>query len=201
MPRFALSLLAAAVLAAPLLTPSDAMADEWKIDAEHSEVGFKVRHMMVSWTRGSFGKFEGTVSYDPGTPESLVVEVTIKTKSVDTDNSKRDDHLRSADFFDVGKYPEMTFKSTKATAAKDGSIALLGNLTLHGVTKEVTLDVEPMSDVMTDPWGNVKIGTSASLRIARKDWGLTWSKSLDGGGVVVGDEIRITLDIELNKKK
>jgi polyisoprenoid-binding protein YceI len=184
-----------------LLAPSDAAADEWKIDGDHSEIGFKVRHMMVSWTRGSFGKFSGTVSYDPENPESLTVDVEIKTKSVDTDNGKRDDHLRSADFFDVLKFPSMTFKSSKATADDDGSIKLVGDLTLHGITKEVTLDVEPMSAVMRDPWGNVKIGTSASVKIDRKDFGLVWNKALDGGGVVVGDEVRISLDIELNKKK
>lgn len=196
-----LSLLAAATLAAPFALPSAAHADDWTIDASHSEVGFKIRHMMVSWTRGSFGKYDGSVTYTPGQPESLAVDVTIQMKSVDTDNKQRDDHLKSPDFFDVAKFPTMTFKSTSAKAGKDGAIELVGDLTLHGITKSVTLDVEPISDVMKDPWGNTKVGTSATTKINRTDFGLSWNKALETGGVIVGEEVRITLDIELNKKK
>ncbi len=193
--------LAALFLIAPLAAPGTASAADWSIDASHSNVGFKVRHMMVSWTRGSFGKVDGRVAYEPGKAESLAVDVTIDVASVDTENEKRDEHLRSPDFFDVANHPTMTFKSSKATAEKDGSIALVGTLTLKGVSKEVTLSVDPISDVMTDPWGNTKVGTSATIRIDRKDFGLTWNKTLDGGGVVVGDEVRISIDVELNQKK
>ncbi len=199
--RSLLTLVLAVVLAAPVFSPSAAEAAEWTIDAAHSNVGFKVRHMMVSWTRGSFGKVEGAVTYDPGNPSSLAVAVTIDVASIDTENKKRDEHLRSADFFDVENHPTMTFKSSTAKAGDDGSISLVGTLTIKGVSKEVTLAVESMSEVMTDPWGNTKVGTSATLKLDRKDFGLTWNKTLDGGGVVVGDEVRIAIDVELNQKK
>ena len=188
-------------LLAGLTMPSVASAATWTIDGAHSNIGFKVRHMMVSWTRGNFGAAEGTVEIDGKDLKTLAVDVTIDTSSIDTNNEKRDEHLKSPDFFDVAQFPTMTFKSTKAAALKGGGFELIGDLTIHGVTKSVTLTAEGFMEPMTDPWGNVKTGTSASVTINRADFGLTWNKALETGGLVVGEEVTIQLDIELNQKK
>lgn len=188
-------------LMAGLAVPSMAHAETWAIDGAHSNIGFKVRHMMVSWTRGNFGTAEGTVTIDGKDLKTLKVDVTIDTSSIDTDNEKRDEHLKSADFFDVETFPTMTFKSTKVKPQKGGTFDLVGDLTLHGVTKSVTLKADGFVDAMTDPWGNVKTGTSASVTINRADFGLTWNKALETGGLVVGEDVHIQLDIELNQQK
>lgn len=190
------SLFVAALLAAPA-----AHAAPYAIDAAHTNVGFKVKHMMVSWVRGEFRDARGTVDWDPAKPEALRIEVTVPVGTVDTDEPKRDEHLRSADFFDVATYPEMTFKSSKVTKNKDGTLAVAGDLTIRGKTKPVTFQVEGLGAPIADPWGNHKVGASATATINRQDFGVQWNKSLDAGGVVVGDEVQITLDVELNQVK
>jgi len=191
--------LISASLAAALCLPAAAFASTWSIDTGHSEVGFSVRHMMVSNTKGSFKKFEGTVNLNDKDITKSTVNVSIDAKSVFTDNDKRDEHLRSPEFFNVAKYPKLTFKSTSVKKTKDG-LKVTGQLSLHGVTKSVVLDVEGPSQAIKDPWGMTRRGLSANTKISRKDFGLTWNKALETGGMVVGDEIKISLEIELVKK-
>ncbi len=189
-------LFAAALL---FIVPALASAGTWNIDPEHSSVGFKVRHMMVSNVKGEFGKFSGVVDIDDKNIADSKVNVTIDTTSINTGVAKRDDHLKSADFFDVAKYPTMTFVSRKVTKAGNDRIKVHGDLTLHGVTREVVLDVEGPSAEAKDPWGNLRRGASATTKINRKDFGLTWNKAVETGGVLVGDDILITLEIEMRK--
>ena len=183
-----------------LAIPAYALASTWNIDPDHSNVGFKARHLMVSNVKGSFDKHSGTVDIDAKDITKSKIEVTIDTTSINTNLQKRDEHLRSADFFDVAKYPTMTFVSKKVTKGGKDKLKVTGDLTLHGVTREVVLDVEPLSKESKDPWGNIRRGTTASTKINRKDFGLTWNKELETGGVLVGDEITITLEIEAIKK-
>ncbi|ADI85438.1 polyisoprenoid-binding protein [Geobacter sulfurreducens] len=183
-----------------LSVPALALASTWAIDPEHSHVGFKVRHLMVSNVKGNFETFAGTVTLDDKDITKSKVEVSIDTTSINTNVKKRDDHLRSADFFDVAKYPAMTFVSKKvATAGKD-KLKVTGDLTLHGVTRQVVLDVDGPSKEAKDPWGNIRKGATATTTINRKDFGLNWNKALETGGVVVGDEVVITLEIEMIRK-
>ena len=172
----------------------------WEIDPAHSSVQFSVRHMMVSNVRGAFTKVAGTVRGDEQDPTLAGVEATIDTSSIDTREAKRDEHLRSPDFLDVAKYPTMTFRSKKITKVGDGRYDVTGDLTLHGVTREVVLHVEGPSPAMKDPRGGLRAGASATARISRRDFGITWSKALDGGGVVVGNDIDVTIDVEGVKK-
>ena len=165
----------------------------WTIDPSHSEVGFTARHMMVSKVRGSFGDVTGTVVV-PEDVTAATVEATIQLASVKTGSDDRDAHLRSGDFFDVENNPEMTFRSTSF----DGE-TLTGDLTIKGVTKPVTLDVE-FGGVGTDPWGNEKAGFEATGEIDRTDWGLTWNANLEKGGVLVSEKIKLALDIQLGKQ-
>lgn len=183
-----------------LVLPVFAFASTWAIDPDHSNVGFKVRHLMVSNVKGSFEKFSGTVQIDDRDITKSKVDVTIDTNSINTNVSKRDVHLRSGDFFDVAKYPTMTFTSKKvAKSGKDG-LKVTGDLTLHGVTKEVTLDVEGLTGESKDPWGNIRKGATATTKINRKDFGLVYNAALETGGVAVGEEVAITLEIEMIKK-
>ncbi|HEY5512454.1 MAG TPA: YceI family protein [Geomonas sp.] len=192
-----LTLIAAVVV---LGLPAFALADAWQIDQEHSNVAFKVRHMMVSNVKGDFGKFSGVVDIDNKDVTKSKVAVNIDIASVNTGVTKRDEHLKSADFFDAGKYPTMTFVSRRVTKAGKDRLKVAGLLTLHGVAKEVVLDVEGLSGAAKDPWGNLRRGASASTRISRKDFGLTWNAALETGGVAVGDEVLISLEIEMTKK-
>ncbi|MBM4270405.1 MAG: YceI family protein [Deltaproteobacteria bacterium] len=202
MHRSSSSALAFVLLAASsLAVPARADAASWQLDPSHSNVGFSIRHMMVSNVRGNFAEFGGTVTGDPSNPGAAVIEATIDAASIDTGDEKRDAHLRNADFLDVEKYPTITFKSKKIEAAGAGKAKVTGDLTLHGVTKEVVLDVEGPSAPIKDPYGNTRAGASATTKIDRKDFGITWSKSMDGGGLVVGDEITITIDVEAVQKK
>ncbi len=182
-----------------LLMPVIACASTWKIDPEHSHIGFKVRHLMVSNVRGNFEKFSGKVEMNDTDIARSRVEVSIETGSINTGVEKRDEHLRSPDFFDVAKHPLMTFVSRKVAPGANGRLKISGDLTIHGITREVVLDVEPISPESRDPWGNIRRGTTASATINRKDFGLTWNKALETGGVVVGDEVTITLEVELIK--
>lgn len=184
-----------------LSLPALALAATWNIDPEHSHVGFKVRHLMVSNVKGHFEKFSGTVDIDDKDITGSKVSVTIDTSSINTNVQKRDDHLRSADFFDVAKYPAMTFVSKKVVKAGKDRLKVTGDLTLHGVTRQVVLDVEGPSQETRDPWGNIRRGATATTKINRKDFGLNWNKALETGGVVVGDDVFITLEVEMIKAR
>lgn len=183
-----------------LALPAFAFASTWVIDPDHSNIGFKVRHLMVSNVRGSFDKHSGTVEIDDKDITRSKVNISIDTNSINTNVQKRDEHLRSADFFDVAKYPTMTFVSKKVAKAGKDKLKVTGDLTLHGVTKQVVLNVDALSKESKDPWGNVRRGTTATATINRKDYGLVWNAALETGGVAVGEEVLITLEIELIKK-
>ena len=184
------------VIAAPLA----ASADTWQIDPVHTTVGFSVRHMMISNVRGQFTKVAGTITAKDSDPASVKVEATIDTSSIDTRSADRDADLKSANFLDVAKYPTMTFKSKKIESAGTGRWKMVGDLTLHGVTKEVTLEVEGPTAPIKDPYGNTRAGASATTKINRKDFGLAWNKALEAGGAVVGDEVTVSIDVEAVKK-
>jgi polyisoprenoid-binding protein YceI len=172
-------------------------ATKWDFDLSHSSINFHVRHLMVSKVHGRFTKWSGALELDEADLTKSRLDVTIDAASVDTKEDKRDGHLRSPDFFDVEKFPTLTFKSTKI--AKDGDgYQVTGDLTIRGITKEVVLEVEGGQQVK-DPWGGTRTGFSASTKINRKDFGLTWNVALEAGGFVVGDKIDITLEIEAIK--
>ena len=171
-----------------------ASAATYAIDADHSSVTFKIRHLF-SKTSGQFKQFEGTLDYEPGKPETWKAEAVIQAASIDTNVAPRDKHLRSADFFDVETYPTLAFKSTKVTDVTAEKATLQGDLTLHGVTRPVVMDLA-IHGVGKDPWGNTRAGFTATVKIDRKDFGLTWNKAVETGGVLVGDEVEITLEIE-----
>ena len=183
-----------------VILPQLAMADTWKIDQAHTTVEFKIRHLMVSWVKGVFTDVEGTVDIDEADLAKSSTKVRIGTASVDTNNQKRDDHLRSPDFFNAAKFPAMTFVSKQVEVANGQPVKIVGDLTILDVTREVELEVEDFSQTITDPWGNTRRGASAATKISRSDYGLTWNKALEAGGVVVGDEVRISLEVELIKQ-
>lgn len=179
---------------------STAYADVYKIDPDHSTVGFKIRHLAISSVPGRFGKFDGTVEFDPKNVASSKTEALIQVGSVDTDQPKRDDHLRSPDFFDAAKFPEMKFKSREVKSLSPESFKVVGDLTIKNVTKPVELTVE-YQGTAKDPYGNERAAFTASTKLNRKDFGLTWSKLLDSGALVVGDEVTVNLEIEGIKQK
>ena len=183
-----------------LALPAFAFASTWTIDPDHSNVGFKIKHLMITNLKGNFDKFTGTVEINDKDITKSKVEFTIDTNSINTNVQKRDEHLRSADFFDVAKFPTMTFVSKKVAKAGKDNLKVTGDLTLHGVTKQVVLDVEGPSAESKDPWGSIRKGATATTKINRKDFGLVWNKALETGGVAVGNEITITLEIEMIKK-
>jgi polyisoprenoid-binding protein YceI len=171
----------------------------WNIDPVHSVVEFKVKHMMVSNVKGHFSKVSGTLTYDERTPENSSVEATIDVASLETRDAQRDAHLKSAEFLDVEKFPNITFKSTSVKSSGGGRGSVEGDLTIHGVTRKVVLSVEGPTEPGKDPWGNTRVGASATTKISRKDYGLTWNAALETGGVLVGDEVTITLDVQFVK--
>ncbi len=171
-----------------------AHATVFNIDAVHSDVGFKIRHF-VAKTGGKFAKFSGTVDFDQKKPEAIKVNAVIETASVDTNNDKRDEHLRGADFFNVTKFPVMTFKSNSAKSAGEGKLQVMGDFTLLGVTKPLTLDVTYVG-VAADPWGGTRSGFSATGKINRKDFGMVYNSVLDNGGLMLGEEVEIQLEVE-----
>jgi polyisoprenoid-binding protein YceI len=173
----------------------------YNVDSSHSRVGFSVTHMMVSTVHGEFGTFAGTVEWDPKNVAATKVQGTVGIGSVNTRESKRDEHLKSPDFFDVATFPEAKFVSTGVKNVKKDGFDLVGDLTIRGITKPVTVQVKTISAEYKDPWGNVKAGTRATATIHRKDFGITWSAALDGGGVVVSDEVEMEIDLELVKKQ
>jgi polyisoprenoid-binding protein YceI len=189
----------------PLLTlivlaaaaPSFADLQEWRVDSAHSYVGFKVRHMMVSWVRGQFADIKGAVKFDPADPSKTNVEVEIDANSINTANERRDKHLRSADFFDVENHPSIRFVSKRVEGSAQSGLKLIGDLTMHGVTKEVALDIEGPAPAVADGRGGEKSGVSASAKINRSDFGLTWNRALEAGGVTVSDEVTLEIEAEL----
>jgi len=183
-------------LALVLTLAPAAQAQTWTIDAGHSGAHFAVRHMMVSTVRGDMGKVSGSITYDGKNLAAAAVDATIDVTAISTRDEKRDAHLKSADFFDVATYPTMTFKSKKVVPGADGSFKLVGDLTMRGVTKEVTLDVEALRPTVKMGNGS-RTGTTATTKVNRQDFGIKWSRALDGGGVVVGDEVTVTIDLEL----
>jgi polyisoprenoid-binding protein YceI len=176
-------------------------ATKWQIDAAHSSANFSIKHMMIAKVHGGFEKLSGTLTLDSSDITKSVVEATIDAASINTRESQRDAHLRSADFFDAEKFPTITFKSTRIERESDEELKVTGDLTIRGVTKEVVLEVEGPSAEHTDPYGNVKIGLSAKTKIKRKDFGLSWNAALEAGGVLVGDDVTITLDVQFAKAK
>jgi polyisoprenoid-binding protein YceI len=171
----------------------------WNIDPTHSHAEFKVRHLMISNVRGSFPKVSGVLTLDDSDPTGSQVEASIDVTSIETRDAQRDAHLKSADFFDAEKYPTMTFKSTKVTATGAGAGTVEGDLTIRDVTKPVVFDVEGPTPPTKDPWGNQRVGVEATTKISRKEYGLTWSAPLEAGGVMIGDEVTITLEVEFVK--
>jgi polyisoprenoid-binding protein YceI len=186
-----------ALLLSALALP--ALAADYDIDSAHSAAQFSVRHLMVSNVRGSFKKVTGKVVFDEANPSSTVVQASIDVSTVDTGEAARDTHLKSPDFFDLAKFPTMTFVSKSASKTSQG-IDLSGDLTLHGVTKSVVLHVSDITKEIKDPRGMLRVGATATTVINRQDFGMVWNHNLDGGGVVVGNDVTITIDIEVARK-
>ncbi len=178
-----------------------AAQETWTIDTSHSSAQFGVRHMMVSTVRGTLGKITGTVKFDAKNPGASSVTAAIEVSTIDTRHPKRDEDLKGTEFFDVAQYPKMTFQSTKIAAAGPGQYKMTGNLTMRGVTKTVTFDVEGPVPPVSDGKGGRKSGATATAKINRRDFGLNYNPVMETGGVVVSDEVTITLDIELNQAK
>lgn len=168
----------------------------WQIDPSHTTIEFAVKHMMISTVRGKFKTFDGTLNIDPDNPAASRVEGSIDTASIDTQEEQRDAHLRSADFFDVENYPKMTFRSSRIEPRGANQFKVYGQLTIKGVTREVVFDVADEGRAQ-DPWGNQRWGVSATTKLNRKDFGLTWNVALETGGWLVSDEIKVSVDLEL----
>jgi polyisoprenoid-binding protein YceI len=180
-------------------TAATAASSTWNIDPAHSAAEFKVRHMMISYVRGKFSGLSGVLKLDETDYTHSAVEVSIPAASVRTVDDKLDAHLKDTDFFDVEKFPTLTFKSTSIRSSGGRDYAVTGDLTRRGVTKSVTLSVNDVSEPSNDPWGNERIGLSGSTKINRKDFGLVWNTPLELGGMLVGDEVAITLDVQFIK--
>lgn len=190
----------ASVVAILAMFAATVNAETWKIDEAHSSVGFKVSHLVVSKTKGTFNDFSGTVDWDGKDITTAKADIKINTASIDTDDQKRDEHLKSSDFFAADSFPTMTFVSTKVTKLTDNQYQLAGDLTIREVTRPVILDVE-YSGLIQDPWGNTRAGFTAEGKIDRQEFGIKWSKALDGGGLVVGNDVDIAIEVELVKQK
>ena len=175
------------------------MKNTYQIDPAHSSANFSIRHMMVTNVRGSFKKVTGTVVYDPENPSASTVNAEIDASSINTNEDQRDTHLRSADFLHVEQFPTITFRSTKVEKTGDDEFKIQGDLTIHGITKPVTLEVEGPAPEGKDPWGNTRTGATAKTKIKRSDFGLTWNAALETGGILVGDDLKIELDLSLIK--
>jgi polyisoprenoid-binding protein YceI len=201
MRRFVLAAAAAAALVAPVLAqaPAPAGPNTWIVDTAHTAAGFSVKHMLVSTVRGTLGPVKGTIDYDGKSLASLTADITIDVTGVSTANEGRDKDLRSNNFFDVAQFPTATFKSKRAVADGPGKFRLTGDLTMHGVTREVTLTVEGPSPVLKQANGAQRIGALASTTINRKDFGMQWNRMIEAAPVV-SDEVQVTIDIEANKR-
>lgn len=180
--------------------PARAQTASWQVDPAHTNSQFAVKHLGVSTVRGAFTKTTGQIQLDENDITKSQVEITVDTTTVDTRNETRDKDVKSPNFLDVAVYPTMTFKSRRITSAGNGKWKLTGDLTLHGVTKEVTFDVDGPTPAIKDPWGNLRRGASATATINRQDFGVNYNKTLDTGGLVVANEVLITIDIEFIRK-
>lgn len=180
-------------------TTAPTSTSTWNIDPVHSVAEFKVKHMMISNVKGQFPAIQGTLTFNEQSVTESRVDVTIDAASINTREAQRDAHLKSADFFDVEKFPALTFKSTKVTPVGEGELSVAGNLTIHGITRPVVFDVEGPTPPAKDPWGNSRIAVSATTKINRKDFGLTWNAALETGGILVGEDVTITLDVQFIK--
>jgi polyisoprenoid-binding protein YceI len=189
-------LIAAALTVAAL--PAQA-ADTYKVDPGHSDVSFQVRHMLTQ-VRGKFNEYEGTIQLDPAKMENSSVEFKVKAASIDTGAADRDKHLRTADFFDTEKFPEISFKSKSIKATGKDTYNVTGTFTMHGVSKEITLPVSFLGTVK-DPWGNQRAAFSAETTLDRKDYGIVWNKALDSGGALLGDDVKVSINLETVKAK
>jgi polyisoprenoid-binding protein YceI len=200
MSKYLSRIAAMAGLAALFSLPAGAATSTWQIDPQHSSAQFAVRHMTISTVRGAFSKISGTLVLDDQDVTKSTVEVSIDVSTVDTREPDRDKDLRSDRFFDVAHFPTMTFKSKKVEQAGAGKLKVTGDLTIRGTTKEVVLDVEGPAAPMKDPWGNLRTAATATAKVNRQDFGVKWNAKLDNGGVVVGDDVSITIDVELLQK-
>lgn len=179
------------------ITNQPTQSTRWTIDASHTTVGFSVRHMMITNVRGELQLIDGSVEYDSRNPERAKVVASVDVGSINTREPKRDAHLRSADFFDADNQPKMTFASSAVRVLGGGRLALDGDLTIRGVTRRVTFDVDDVTAPQKDPWGNHRIGASARAKIRRSDFGMTWNAALEAGGLLVSDDVTITIDVSL----
>jgi polyisoprenoid-binding protein YceI len=187
--------------AVPGAVPATRPQAAWDVDPAHSSAAFRVRHLMVSRVRGELGPVSGTVLLDEDRLERSRVEVSIDARGLDSRDAKRDEHLRSADFFDVANHPTVTFRSTGVARGAGDGLLVTGVLTIRDVARAVTLEVDPLPAAVVDPWGNTKRGATARAKINRRDWGLTWNVALEAGGVVVSEEVAIEIEVELVKRK
>jgi polyisoprenoid-binding protein YceI len=181
-----------------LATPQTATTT-WNIDPAHAVAEFKVKHMMISNVKGQFGKVTGTLTLDETDLTKSKATASLEASSIETRDAQRDAHLKSADFLHVEKFPSLSFSSTRISLVRDGELAVEGDLTIRGVTRKVVFNVEGPTPPTKDPWGNTRVGVSATTRINRKDYGLTWNAALETGGILVGDEVTITLEVEFIK--
>jgi polyisoprenoid-binding protein YceI len=179
-----------------LTTPQTITATTWNIDPAHSAAEFKVKHMMISNVKGHFAKVSGTLILNESEPAKSSVEAVLEAGSLETRDAQRDAHLKSEDFFHVEKFPTLSFKSTRIAVVRDGELSVDGDLTIRGVTRKVLFTVDGPTPPAKDPWGKTRIAVSATAKINRKDFGLTWNAALETGGILVGDEVTITLDVE-----
>ena len=181
-----------------LAAPQTAVST-WNIDPAHSVAEFKVKHMMISNVKGQFAKVSGTLTLDESELTNSRIDALIEAASIETRDAQRDAHLKSPDFFDVEKFPTLAFKSSRISLVRDGELAVDGDLTIRGLTRKVTFNMEGPTPPAKDPWGNTRVAVSATTKINRKDFGLTWNAALETGGILVGDEVTITLDIQFVK--
>jgi len=188
---------------APHLSPNPTVEPRtlWDIDTSHARAGFKVRHLMVAHVRGELGPVTGSVWIDEKNPDRSRVEVQIDVRGINTREPARDEHLRSADFFDAERHPQVKFVSTSVKPGRDGKLELTGELTIKETTRSITLEVDPITPAITDPWGKTRRGATASGKLNRKDFGLQWNMALEAGGFVVGDEVQIEIEVELTERQ
>ena len=186
-------------MATSIPTPTTSATTTWKLDPAHSSAEFKVKHMMISNVKGSFSGLSGTLTEHATDKTLSTIEASIDVSTVSTGDAQRDAHLKSADFFDTAKYPTMTFRSTKVQPTGDGGYKVTGDLTLHGQTRQQTFVVDGPSEPGKDPWGNTRIGLSATTKINRKDYGLNWNAALEAGGILVGDDVNVTVEAQFIK--
>jgi polyisoprenoid-binding protein YceI len=182
-----------------MLTATQTTTTTWNIDPVHSAAEFKVKHLMISNVKGQFTGIAGVLTLDESDIAASWVEATLDASTIDTREPKRDEHLKSADFFDVERFPALHFRSRRVTRLGDDRLAVAGDLTIHGVTRQVTFQVEGPTAAGKDPWGGTRIGLAATTKINRKDFGLTWNTALETGGVLVGEDVTLTLDVEFVK--